>query len=151
MNVYGPRQDYKGTYIAVIMRIIDQLEQGLSPVVYGDGSQSYDFIAVEDAAYANILGLKANTVDEFYNVGMGTKTSIKELAERLMKLYGLNIEIEYHPQGQTFVTNRIGSTEKAFRELGFKASIGLDDGLKRLIEWRRIHKQRFGVKWKMFE
>lgn len=58
MNVYGPRQDYKGTYIAVIMKILDNLDRGKAPVVYGDGSQSYDFIFVEDTAKANICALK---------------------------------------------------------------------------------------------
>lgn len=151
MNVYGPRQDYKGTYIAVIMKILDRLDAGKPPVVYGDGTQSYDFIFVGDAADANVLGLKADTVDKFYNVGMGIKTSIKELAEMLLKVYGSKDKIEYHPGGQTFVTNRIGSTEKAETELGFKAKVQLEEGLKKLIDWRKEHKKRFGDKWKMFE
>ncbi len=151
MNVYGPRQDYKGTYIAVIMKILDRLDAGKSPVVYGDGTQSYDFIFVGDAADANVHGLKADTVDRFYNVGMGIKTSIKELAEMLLKVYGSKDKIEYLPGGQTFVTNRIGSTEKAEKELGFKAKVQLEHGLKKLIEWRKEHKKRFGDKWKMFE
>jgi UDP-glucose 4-epimerase len=151
MNVYGPRQDYNGTYIAVIMRILDNLDQNKPPVVYGDGSQAYDFIYVEDAAEANVLGLKADTVDEFYNVGMGVKTSIKELAELLLKITGSNLEIEYRPEGKTFVTNRIGSTEKAEEEIGFRAKTNLEDGLKKLIEWRKEHIKLFGNKWKMFE
>jgi UDP-glucose 4-epimerase len=151
MNVYGPRQDYKGTYIAVIMKILDRLDNGLPPVVYGDGTQSYDFIYVEDVARANILGLKANTTDTFYNVGMGTKTSIKELAEMLLKITNSKLEIEYRPEGQTFVTNRIGSTEKAYKDLGFKATVNLEEGLKKLIDWRNKHKQKFGDNWKVFE
>lgn len=151
MNVYGSRQDYKGTYIAVIMRILDNLDAGKSPVVYGDGSQSYDFIYVEDAARANVLGLKADTVDRFYNVGMGIKTSIKELTEITLKIYGSGLPIEYKPEGTTFVTNRIGSTEKAEKELGFKAKVNLEEGLRKLIEWRNEHKKRFGDRWKMFE
>jgi UDP-glucose 4-epimerase len=151
MNVYGPRQDYKGTYIAVIMKILDQLDQGKQPVVYGDGSQSYDFIYVEDAAEANVLGLKSDTVDQFYNVGIGVKTSIKELTQVLLKLYGSNQSIKYEPAGKTFVTNRIGSTEKAEAELGFRAATQLEKGLKKLIEWRKQHKSKYGDKWKVFE
>ncbi|RPI15686.1 MAG: NAD-dependent epimerase/dehydratase family protein [Ignavibacteriae bacterium] len=151
MNVYGPRQDYKGTYIAVIMKILDNLDQGKPPVVYGDGTQAYDFIYVEDAAEANVLGLKSDTVDTFYNVGMGVKTSIKELAEMLLDITGSNLEIEYRPEGKTFVTNRIGSTKKAEREIGFRAKTKLEDGMKKLIEWRKEHIGRFGKKWKMFE
>jgi UDP-glucose 4-epimerase len=151
MNVYGPRQDYKGTYIAVIMRILDNLDKGLAPVVYGDGTQAYDFIFVGDTAKANICALKADTVDTFYNVGMGIKTSIKELAEMLLKIYDSKLEIQYHPQGQTFVTNRIGSTKKAEKEIGFRATVQLEEGLKELIKWRTEHKKRFGDRWKPFE
>jgi UDP-glucose 4-epimerase len=151
MNVYGPRQDYKGTYIAVIMKILDNLDQGKAPIVYGDGSQAYDFIYVGDTAKANICALKADTVDTFYNVGIGIKTSIKELTEMLLKIYNSDLEIQYHPQGQTFVTNRIGSTEKAEKEIGFRAKVQLEEGLKKLIDWRIEHKKKFGDKWKLFE
>jgi UDP-glucose 4-epimerase len=141
MNVYGARQDYMGTYIAVIMKILDRLDKGLSPVIYGDGSQSYDFIYVEDTALSNIKALKADVVDSFYNVGSGVGTSIKELTELILKVTGHDVEIEYEPEGQTFVTNRIGSTERAEMELGFTTTIGLEDGIKRLIEWRNSHKE----------
>lgn len=151
MNVYGPRQDYKGTYIAVIMKILDNLDQGKPPVVYGDGSQAYDFIYVGDTAKANVCALKADTVDNFYNVGMGTKTSIKELTEMLLKIYNSELKVVYLPQGQTFVTNRVGSTEKAEKEIGFRATVQLEEGLKKLIEWRTEHKERFGSRWKLFE
>src|SRR5258706_3919915 len=151
MNVYGPRQDYKGTYIAVIMRILDNLDMGKAPVVYGDGSQAYDFIYVGDTALANVCALKADTADTFYNVGMGIKTSIKELAEMILKIYNSKLKIEYLPQGQTFVTNRIGSTEKAEKEIGFRATVQLEKGLKKLIECRTHHKKRLGDKWKLFE
>ncbi len=143
MNVYGARQDYKGTYIAVIMKILDRLDTGLPPIVFGDGSQAYDFIYVEDTARANVLALKADITDEFYNVGKGTKTSIKELAELLLKITGSNLKIEYKPEGKTFVTNRIGSTVKAEWDLRFKAKIELEEGLKRLIKWRKEHKEKF--------
>lgn len=141
MNVYGARQDYKGTYIAVIMKILDRIDQGLPPIVYGDGSQSYDFIYVEDVARSNICSLKSDAVDQFYNVGSGTKTSIKELCEMLLELTGSNLSIQFEPAGQTFVTNRIGSTDKATAEIGFSTSIELKEGLEKLIEWRRNHKE----------
>ncbi|MBF0300309.1 MAG: NAD-dependent epimerase/dehydratase family protein [Oligoflexia bacterium] len=141
MNVYGARQDYKGAYIAVIMKMLDKLEQGESPVVYGDGSQSYDFIYVSDVARANICALKAAATDSFYNVGSGTQTSIKELAEIVLKITNSNQKIKYEPAGTTFVTNRIGSPIKAYEEIGFKYSIELEDGLKKLIQWRDEHKR----------
>ena len=141
MNVYGARQDYKGTYIAVIMKILDRIDQGLPPVVFGDGSQAYDFIYVSDVARANVCALKSDAVDRFYNVGSGTKTSIQEVCELLLEITGSSLAISYEPAGKTFVTNRIGSTERAGREIGFRYTIELREGLQKLIDWRHQHKQ----------
>jgi len=140
MNVYGARQDYKGTYIAVIMKILDRLDQGLPPVVYGDGSQAYDFIYVSDTARANVCALKSAATDQCYNVGTGVQTSIRELTERILKISGKGPAIHYEPAGQTFVMNRIGDPARAAREIGFRTSIGLDEGLQKLIAWRNAHK-----------
>jgi UDP-glucose 4-epimerase len=137
MNVYGPRQDYKGAYIAVIMKILDRLDQELPPVVYGDGSQSYDFVFVSDVARANICALKSFVTDKSYNIGMGTQTTIKELCGLILRIMGKDYQIQFEPAGQTFVTNRVGSTEEAKKDLGFEARITLEEGLRSLIEWRR--------------
>lgn len=141
MNVYGPRQDYKGAYIAVIMKMLDAIDRGEPLKVYGDGSQAYDFVYVGDCGAANVCAMKADTVDQFYNVGTGERTSIKELAEILVRLTGTNQGIEYEPGGLTFVKNRIGCPKKAAAEIGFESSVALNDGLGRLIEWRNAHKQ----------
>jgi len=140
MNVYGARQDYLGTYIAVIMKILDRLDRGLPPIVYGDGSQAYDFIYVEDCAKANICAMKSNVTDSFYNVGTGIKTTVKEIAEKILQVTGSDHEIRYEPGGLTFVKNRVGDPEKSAAEIEFRASIPLDEGLRRLIEWREAHK-----------
>lgn len=142
MNVYGARQDYRGTYTSVIMKILDRIDQGQPPIVFGDGSQSYDFIYVSDVAKANVCALKSDADDAFYNVGMGKKTSIKELCEQLIALTGSEQPIHYEPAGQTFVTNRIGSTEKAEEEIGFRATIELEEGLQCLIAWRDADKKK---------
>ncbi len=141
MNVYGPRQDYQGTYIAVMMKILDNLDRGLPPVVYGDGSQSYDFIYVTDAARANICALKSEVPFGFYNVGRGIKTSIKELTELILKITGVNLPIQYEPTGPTFVTNRVGDPTAARNDLGFTWQVDLEEGLRRLIAWRSTHKE----------
>ncbi|MDQ7824716.1 MAG: SDR family NAD(P)-dependent oxidoreductase [Candidatus Eremiobacteraeota bacterium] len=142
MNVYGPRQDYKGAYVAVIMKMLDRIDENLPPVIFGDGSQTYDFISVEDTARANICALKAETSDTFYNVGSGTGTTVKEIAELLIELTGSKLSIQYEPQGQTFVTHRIGGTSKAAKEIGFTAKVALKEGLIKLIEWRKTDKER---------
>jgi len=139
MNVYGPRQDYKGAYIAVMMKILDNLDRGISPVVFGDGSQAYDFIYVEDTARANVCALKSEVPFGFYNVGRGIKTSIKELTETMLKISASDLPIQYEAAGQTFVTNRVGDPEAAARDLGFKWTVDLTEGLQKLIEWRKGH------------
>jgi UDP-glucose 4-epimerase len=138
MNVYGPRQDYKGTYTAVMHRVLNRIEQGQAPQVYGDGSQCYDFVHVADVARANLLAMEADTSGACYNVGRGIGTSIKELTQLLLRLSGSSLPIEFLPQGQTFVTNRIGSPVKAEKELGFSWKIDLEEGMKDLISWRRM-------------
>jgi UDP-glucose 4-epimerase len=141
MNVYGPRQDYRGTYVAVVMKILDRLDRGLPPIVYGDGSQSYDFVYVGDCARANVCAMKADATDSFYNVGTGLKTTIKELTELILELTGSDLKIQYEPGGTTFVKNRVGCPKKADTEIGFKAKTDLREGLQKLIEWRVSHKE----------
>jgi UDP-glucose 4-epimerase len=141
MNVYGPRQDYRGAYIAVIMKILDRLDKGLPPIVYGDGSQAYDFIYVSDCAKGNLCAIKSDITDTFYNVGRGIQTTIKELTETILEITHNDSNIQYEPEGTTFVKNRVGCPKKAEAEIGFKAQFELREGLKRLIEWRRNHKE----------
>jgi UDP-glucose 4-epimerase len=140
MNVYGPRQDYRGAYIAVIMKMLDSIDRGEPLVVYGDGSQAYDFVYVGDCATANVCAMKAETVDGFYNVGTGVRTTIKEVAELLLEITGSEVGIRYEPEGVTFVKNRIGSADRARAEIGFEARVPLRQGLTNLIEWRDAHK-----------
>jgi UDP-glucose 4-epimerase len=140
MNVYGPRQDYRGAYIAVIMKMLDAIDRGEGPTIMGDGSEAFDFVAVEDCARSNLCAMQSTATDSFYNVGTGKRTSLKEVAEKLLNLTGSNQPINYAPRSQaTLVRNRIGSPVKASKEIGFTAKIDLDEGLKQLIEWRKNH------------
>jgi UDP-glucose 4-epimerase len=140
MNVYGPRQDYRGAYIAVIMKMLDAIDRGEGPTILGDGSEAFDFVAVEDCARANISAMRADAKDAFYNVGTGKRTTLKEVAEKLLNLTGSNQPINYAPRSQaTLVRNRIGSPKKAAEEIGFRSQIDIDDGLQRLIHWRKNH------------
>lgn len=136
MNVYGPRMDYMGTYVSVIMKVLDRIFAGQPPVIYGDGSQMYDFIYVDDVAEANILGMQSDCADEFFNIGCGVGTTINELVDILLELTASKLKPEYRPQEQSFVTYRIGSIDKAEKLLGFKARTPLIEGLKRVVEWR---------------
>jgi UDP-glucose 4-epimerase len=140
MNVYGPRQDYRGAYIAVIMKMLDAIDRGEGPTVFGDGDEAFDFVAVEDCARANICAMKSDMVDRFYNVGTGTRTSLKELADVLLRLTGSKQDIRHAPRSQaTLVRNRIGSPRRAAEEIGFTAATTLHQGLQNLIAWRKKH------------
>lgn len=138
MNVYGPRMDYKGTYVSVIMKVLDKIDEGKRPIIHGDGSQAYDFIHVEDVARCNILAMKSTVSDEFFNVGKGTKTTIRELVQKLLAITNSKLEPEYHPQEHIFVTSRLGSIDKAENHFGFKAVKELDEGLRSVVAWRRL-------------
>jgi UDP-glucose 4-epimerase len=145
MNVYGPRQDYRGAYIAVIMKMLDAIDRGEAPVIFGDGSEAFDFVAVEDCARANVQAMKVGVVDQFYNVGTGKRTTLRELGEALLRLTGANRPIEYRKGREaSLVRNRVGSIRKAADELGFISRIELDDGLARLIGWRKQDQARAG-------
>ncbi len=140
MNVYGPRQDYHGAYIAVIMKMLDAIDKGDSPTIMGDGSEAFDFVAVEDCGLANVRAMQSDATDQNYNVGTGRRTSLKELAELIIDITGCDKPINYAPRSQaTLVKNRVGCPKKASAEINFTAQIGLRDGLERLIEWRKTH------------
>jgi UDP-glucose 4-epimerase len=136
MNVYGPRMDYKGIYVSVIMKVLDKIEAGEAPQIFGDGSQAYDFVHVTDVARANILALKSDASDVNLNIGTGVKTTIKELVDALLEITGSDAEPKYLPQEQMFVTHRVGSTELAEQLTGFRAEIPYVDGLRSVVEWR---------------
>lgn len=137
MNIYGPRMDDRGVYVSVIMKVLDRIAAGQRPVIHGDGSQIYDFIYIDDVARANVLAMQAECADEPFNIGCGVGTSINELVKLLLDLTGSDLRPEFVPEERSLVTRRIGSTDKAERMLGFRASTPLREGLRRLIEWRR--------------
>jgi UDP-glucose 4-epimerase len=140
MNVYGARQDYRGAYIAVIMKMLDAIDRGDGPTILGDGTEAFDFVAVQDCGRANVCAMKADTTDRFYNVGTGKRTSLKELAEKLIALTGCKKPINYAPRSQaTLVRNRIGSAKRAAAEIGFEANVSLEGGLHDLMAWRKRH------------
>ncbi|MED5579999.1 MAG: NAD-dependent epimerase/dehydratase family protein [Nitrospinota bacterium] len=138
MNVYGPRQDYKGAYIIVIMKMLDAIDRGESPVIFGDGSEAFDFIYVRDCGEANVCAMTSTATDNFYNVGTGKQTTLKELAETLLKLTGSEIPIVFKPrEDPTFVTSRVGCCELAKKDIAFSSTTSLEEGLSALISWRK--------------
>ena len=141
MNVYGPGQDQHAVYSGVVPIMLNKIEAGESPIINGDGTQAYDFIYVEDVARANIAALKADKEFGYYNVGTGVQTTIKELCDTILELKNSDLKVTYKPysadDARALVKNRIGSTEKAQREISFKYKYSLKEGLQKLIDWRK--------------
>jgi UDP-glucose 4-epimerase len=143
MNVYGPHQDQTAAYTGVIPIMLNKIDENEPPSINGDGTQAYDFIDVEDVARCNVLALEAKVSDEFYNVGTGIQTSIKELCDTILGLKDSNLKVTYNPYSEDdarrLVQNRIGCPKKASEELGFSYNFDLVTGLQRLIDWRESH------------
>jgi UDP-glucose 4-epimerase len=140
-NVYGPRMDIHGKYTEVLIRWMERIAGGQAPLILGDGSQTMDFVYVEDVARANILALQSDVTDDVFNVGSGTETSLNQLAATLLAVMRSDLRPEYGPERAVNpVPRRLADTTKAERLLRFWAQVGLEDGLSRLVEWWRANR-----------
>jgi UDP-glucose 4-epimerase len=137
-NVYGPRMDIDGVYTEVLVRWMDALDSGQSPKIFGDGSQSMDFVYVADVARANVAALVSDTKDEVFNIGTGVQTSLKELCQTLLRISGSQLKPEYlEARTVNNVLARRAAVHKAEEMLLFRAQINLETGLKKLLAWHK--------------
>lgn len=139
LNVFGPRQPKHAAYMDVIMHFLNKIEAGESPMVRGDGSATIDLIYVADVARANLLALKNEKVtDVALNVCSGKETSVKELAEILIRMKGKEGEIApvFTEMDGGLVTRRCGCPKKVKELLGFEATTSIEDGMQAVIDWR---------------
>jgi len=135
-NVYGPRMDIYGVYTEVLVRWMERIAAGQPPLILGDGSQTMDFIYIEDVARANILAARAEVSDEVFNVASGVETSLNDLARTLLRVMHSDMEPVYGPERRVnAVGRRLADTRKADRMLGFRAQVSLEEGLRRLVSW----------------
>ena len=142
-NVYGPRMDAYGAYTEVMIRWMERIEAGLPPIILGDGRQTMDFVYAEDVARANILAAEADVSDEVFNVASGVETSLKELAQTLLKVMGSSLGVEHGPERKVnAVSRRLADTAKARRMLGFETKVDLEQGLRELVAWWREDRKR---------
>jgi UDP-glucose 4-epimerase len=140
-NVYGPRMDIHGKYTEVLVRWMERIEAGQPPLILGDGKQTMDFVYIEDVARANVAALQSQAGDDVFNVATGTETSLNELAAALLEVMGSDLEPEYGPERAVNpVPRRLADTARAERVLGFRARVGLEEGLTRLVAWWRASK-----------
>ncbi len=137
-NVYGARMDIYGLYTEVLIRWMERIGEGLPPVIHGDGTQTMDFVYVEDIARANLLAATSDATDAVYNVASGVETSLNELAAKLTRAMGSELPVERGPErGVAKVSRRLADTRLAREEIGFEAEIDIDEGLRRLVDWWR--------------
>ncbi|GAB2596963.1 NAD-dependent epimerase/dehydratase family protein [Microlunatus antarcticus] len=140
-NVYGPRMDIHGLYTEVLIRWMERIVAGKPPLIFGSGAQTMDFVFTTDIARANLLAATSPVVEGVYNVARGEETSLLQLAERLLSVMGSDLGVEHGPDRPVNgVTRRLASTEAARQDLGFTADIGLDEGLRQLVDWWRSEK-----------
>ncbi|CUU58512.1 UDP-glucose 4-epimerase [Parafrankia irregularis] len=137
-NVYGQRMDAHGAYTEVLIRWMERIERGERPLIFGDGSQTMDFVHAVDIARANIAAARSDVSDQVYNIASGQETSLLELARALCEAMGSDLEPEFGPERKTNpVPRRLADISRARDDLGFVASIGLQDGLRELVSWWR--------------
>jgi UDP-glucose 4-epimerase len=142
-NVYGPRMDIHGKYTEVLIRWMERIDAGQPPLIFGHGKQTMDFVYIDDVARSNILALASDISDDVFNVASGTETSLNELAYALLSVMGSKLKPEYGPERKVNpVPRRLADTRKAEKALGFRAEIGLEEGLRRLVAWWQVNRER---------
>jgi UDP-glucose 4-epimerase len=141
-NVYGPRIDIHGVYTEVLVRWMERIESGTPPLILGNGSQTMDFIYTGDVARANLLAAEADVTDAACNVASGTETSLRELADLLLAAMGSDLPVEHGPErAVNKVSRRLADTNRARELLGFEAEVGIEQGLRELVDWWRAERE----------
>jgi UDP-glucose 4-epimerase len=142
-NVYGSRMDVHGLYTEVLVRWMERIADGKPPLIFGDGSQTMDFVYVEDIARANVLAAQADVTDEVFNVASGVETSLAELAQKLLEVMGSDLSVQFGPErAVNKVSRRLADTGRARERIGFEAEVDLEEGLTRLVEWWRAEREK---------
>jgi UDP-glucose 4-epimerase len=135
-NVYGPRMDVHGLYTEVLVRWMERIADGRPPLIFGDGLQTMDFVQTRDIARANILAATSPVVEGVYNIASGEETSLLGLAGALLRAMDSDLGVEHGPErAVNGVVRRLADVTAAERDLGFRAEIGLEDGLRELVAW----------------
>lgn len=135
-NVYGSRMDTDGKYTEVMIKWLDCIRDNRQPAIYGDGTDSMDFVHVKDIAHANVLALISDVTDEAFNVGDQIETSLSDLLNVLLKVNKSQLKpIFKEANSINPVSRRLADISKASKLLGYKPAITLEQGLKELTDW----------------
>lgn len=135
-NVYGPRMDVHGVYTEVLVRWMERIADGKPPLIFGDGQQTMDFVFTTDIARANLLAAASDITEGVYNIASGAETSLLDLAETLLRAMDSDLSVEHGPErAVNGVARRLADTSAASADLGFTATVPLEDGLRQLVAW----------------
>jgi UDP-glucose 4-epimerase len=135
-NVYGPKMDTDGKYTEVMIKWLDCVRDNKQPAIFGDGTDSMDFVHVKDVAHANVLALLSDVTDEAFNVGNQVETNLSQMLAALLKVNNSNLAPLYKEANSVNpVSRRLADISKAKHLLGYTPSITLEKGLKELSEW----------------
>jgi UDP-glucose 4-epimerase len=127
MNVYGPFMGF-----GLVDSVLKRIASGQAPTVNGDGSQSFDFVYVDDVAGATVRAMESDVDDEVFNVGSGEEKTVRDVVFALLALTGSPLQPEFRDVEVPMV-RRVGSSEKAARLLGWRAEVPLSEGLRRVV------------------
>jgi nucleoside-diphosphate-sugar epimerase len=137
-NVFGPRQDAGSPYSGVISLFVSNLLKGRAPVIYGDGRQSRDFTYVANVVDGNLRALRAKGLaGQSVNLATGRGTTLKELLRTLQKLLGTKVKAEFRPARLGDIKHSLADVRRARKLLGYEPAVGLEEGLRRTVEWYR--------------
>ncbi len=137
-NIFGPRQDPKSEYAAVVPRFIAALLAGEPPPIFGDGEQSRDFTFVANAVHANLLACSASGVaGEVFNIGCGSRITLNELVALLQEFTGARVQARHLPARAGDIRDSLADISKARRLLGYEPVVSTREGLRRTVEWYR--------------
>jgi nucleoside-diphosphate-sugar epimerase len=140
-NVYGPRMDIHGLYTEVLIRWMERISKGEPPLILGDGRQTMDFVYTEDIARANLLAARSDATDEVFNIGSQTETSLRELAQTLLRVMDADLGLEFGPaRAVNGVSRRLADISRPANRLDWKPEIDLEEGLRRLVAWWRAER-----------
>lgn len=137
-NVFGPRQDPRSQYAAVIPLFVTLMLQGERPTIFGDGEQSRDFTYVANVAQANLKAATApNAGGVACNIACGERLSLNQLVETLNEIIGTSIEPIYQPERAGDVKHSLADISVARERLGYEPEVTFREGLERVVEWYR--------------
>ncbi len=139
-NVFGPRQDPKSEYAAVVPRFVTRLLAGASPIIYGDGEQTRDFTYVSNVVDANwVAATHPRAIGEAFNIGCGTRTSLNELVREISNILNVSCKPTYEPGRPGDVRHSLADIDKAKKLISYQPAVSLREGLIKVIDWYRVH------------